>query len=147
MKPHGGDTEVDQDLGADAVFAAVDGQTQLQVGVDGVVALLLEVVGAQFVGQADTAALVAAQVDDDAGALVGDEPQRLVQLGPAVATQRSEDVAGQAFGVHPDEDVGLAHQIALHDGQMVFAVDAPTRRRIRRSRRTRWGCGPVRRCG
>ena len=46
-----------------------------------------------------------------------------MELGPAVAAQRAEDVAGQAFGVDPDEDVALAGQVALHDGQMVLAVD------------------------
>ena len=40
-----GDAEVDQHLGADAVFTAVHRQTLLQVGVDGVVPLFLELVG------------------------------------------------------------------------------------------------------
>src|SRR4029450_10593149 len=60
---HGGAPEVDQDLGADPVLAPVDRQAQVEVGVDGVAALLLEVVGAQLVGQPDTAALMPAQVD------------------------------------------------------------------------------------
>ena len=60
---HGRDAEVDQHLGADAVLAAVDGEPLLQVGVDGVVALLLELVGPDLVAEADAAALVAAQVD------------------------------------------------------------------------------------
>ena len=85
---HGGDAEVDEDLGTDAVLAVVDGQAELQVGVDGVVALLLEVVGPQLVGQADAATLVAAQVDDDAGPLLGDQPQR-----PRAAGARSRSAA------------------------------------------------------
>ena len=63
---HGGDAQVDEDLGADAVLAVVHGQAELDVGVDGVVALLLEVVGPQLVGEPDAAPLVAAQVHDDA---------------------------------------------------------------------------------
>ena len=81
------------------------GRPSSQVGVDGVVALLLELVGADLVAEADAAALVAAQVDEDARALLLDQVERGLQLGPAVAAQRAEDVAGQALGVHPDEHV------------------------------------------
>src|SRR5665213_722534 len=66
---HGRHAQVDQDLGPDAVLAGVGRQSQLQVGVDGVEAFLLEVVGAQLVGQADTPAFVTAQVDKDAAAI------------------------------------------------------------------------------
>src|SRR5438105_10794749 len=66
---HRGDAQVDEDLRPDAVLAAVDRQPEAQVRVDGVVTLVLERVGAQLVGDADAAALVAAQVDHDAQAL------------------------------------------------------------------------------
>lgn len=49
-------------LGADAVLAGVDGEAELDVGLDGVVALVLQVVGAELLAQADAAALVAAEV-------------------------------------------------------------------------------------
>ena len=107
------------------------GKPELQVGVDGVVALLLEVVGAELVGEPDAAALVAAQVDDDAGALLGDEPQRLVQLRAAVAAQRSEDVPGQALGVDPDEDVALARRRRPARRPGGARRRGPTRRRSR----------------
>ena len=58
-----------EDLRAGAVVAGVGGQAQLQVGVEGVAAALLELVRAQLGQQSDAAALVAAQVDDDAAAL------------------------------------------------------------------------------
>ena len=99
------------------------GQAQLQVGVDGVVALLLEVVGPELVGQADAPALVAPQVDDDPVPSSAMSRSASWQLGPAVAAQRAEDVAGQALGVDPDEHVALARQVPLHDGQVVLAVD------------------------
>ena len=38
-QPHRGDAEVDEDLRADAVLAAVDGQAEVEVGVDRVAAL------------------------------------------------------------------------------------------------------------
>src|SRR4051812_47205760 len=62
-EPHGGDAQVDEDLSADAVLPAVDGQAELEVGVDGVEALFLEAVGAQLVTDPDASALVAAEVD------------------------------------------------------------------------------------
>src|SRR5258708_29775796 len=40
--PHGGDAKIDEDLGADAVLAAVDGKAELEVGVDGVEAGVLQ---------------------------------------------------------------------------------------------------------
>ena len=96
--------EVDQDLRADAVVAQVDRQPELEVGVDGVQPLVLQVVGAQLVQQADPAALLG-QVEQDAGALALDHRQRGLELLAAVAAQRVEDVAGQALGVHADEHV------------------------------------------
>src|SRR3954447_2763550 len=54
---HGGDAQVDEDLGADAVLAAVDGQTELEVGIESVEALLLQAVCPQLVADADAAAL------------------------------------------------------------------------------------------
>ena len=48
------------------------GQAELDVGLDGVAALVLQRVGPELVAEADAAALVAAQVHDDAVALVGD---------------------------------------------------------------------------
>src|SRR4051794_39908453 len=64
QKPHGGDAEIDEDLGADAVLAAVDGEAELEVGVDSVEAPLLQAVGPQLVTDADSPALVPAQVHD-----------------------------------------------------------------------------------
>src|SRR5918997_6144216 len=122
-RPHCGDAEVDQDLGADAVLAAVDRHAERDVGVDGVVALLLQGVGLELVADADAAALVAPQVDDDAEALLGDAPHRLGELGPAVAAQRAEHVAGQALAVHPHENVVLALHGPAHERQVLLAVD------------------------
>ena len=81
----------------------VGGQAEVEVGVDGVAAAVLELVGLQLGDQADPAALVAAQVDDHAAALLDDPLQGLVELGAAVAAVAAEDVAGQALGVHPGQ--------------------------------------------
>ena len=80
--------EVDQDLGADPVVAEVGGQAELQVGVDGVEALLLELVGAQLVEQADPAALLG-EVEQDAPALAARSSPARLELLAAVAAQAS----------------------------------------------------------
>ena len=114
--------EVDEDLGADAVVAQVGGQAELEVGVDGVEALLLELVGAQLVEQADAAALLG-EVEQHALALALDHRQRRLELLAAVAAQRVEDVAGEALGVDADEHVLGAGDVALDHRDVVLVVD------------------------
>ena len=113
--------EVDQDLRADAVVAQVDRQAELEVGVDRVQALVLEVVGAQLVQQADPAALLG-EVEQDAGALALDHRQRRLELLAAIAAQRVEDVAGQALGVDAHEHVVDARDVALDQRDVVLVV-------------------------
>ena len=114
--------EVDEDLRADAVVAQVDRQAELEVGVDGVHALVLQVVGLELVQQADAAALLG-QVEQHAGALALDHRQRRLELLAAVAAQRVEDVAGQALRVDAHEDVGRARDVALDQRHVVLGVD------------------------
>ena len=56
-----------EDLGGQLVFAAVGGEAQLDVGFDGIHALILQLVGLQLGHQADAAALLLL-VEQDAGA-------------------------------------------------------------------------------
>ena len=103
------EAEVLEDLGADPVVAQVGGQAELEVGVDGVEALLLELVGLELVEQADPAALLG-EVEQHAAALVLDHRERRGELVAAVAAQRVEDVAGQALAVDADEHVLAARR-------------------------------------
>src|SRR6202035_3296599 len=66
---------------------------------------ILQLVRLQLGQQADATALVAAQVEPDAAAALGDLGHGGVQLCAAVAPLRAEDVAGQALGVDADKDV------------------------------------------
>src|SRR5205085_3672139 len=86
-EPHGCDAQVDEDVGADAVLPAVDREAQLEVGVDGVEALLLEAVGPQLVADADATAFMAPEVHDDTEAGGVDLAQGGLQLRAAVAAQ------------------------------------------------------------
>ena len=81
--------------------------------------------------EADAAAFVAAEVHDDADALLADAPQRGVELRAAVAAQRAEHVAGQALGVHAHEHVVGALRRAGDEREVLFAVDEALVRRSR----------------
>ena len=105
QQPHRADPQVDQDLGADSVISGIGGQPELEVGVHGVFAGVLQLVGLQFVHQPDAAALVAAHVQHHAAPLPSDHRQRGIELGSAVATTGAEHVTGQALGVHAHQHV------------------------------------------
>ncbi len=105
QQPHRPDTQVDQNLRADAVVAGVGRQAEFQVRVDGVVAGVLQLIGLQLVHQTDAAALVPAHVEHHAAAFAGHHRHRGVQLRTAVAAPGAEHVTGQAFRVHPDQHV------------------------------------------
>ena len=123
-QPHRRDAEVDEDLRADAVLARVGREAELEVGLDGVAALVLQRVRAQLVAEPDAAAFVAAQVHDDAVALLGDAlPSPRSSCGAAVAAHRAEHVAGEALGVHAHEHVLVAGDLAAHEREVLHAVE------------------------
>src|SRR3984893_17149406 len=121
-QPHRAHSQVVQDLRAQSVVASVGGQAQLEVRVDGVGAGILELVGLQLVHQPDAAALVAAHVEHHAAAFPGHHRQRRVQLRAAVAAARAEHVAGEAFGVHADQDVVAVADVAAYQGDVLDVV-------------------------
>ena len=84
---HRRDAEVGEDLCADAVLAAVGRQPQLEVGVDGVVALVLQAIRTDLVADSDAAAFVAPQVHDRAAIFLGDLLQCGGQLRSALTAQ------------------------------------------------------------
>ncbi len=73
---------------------------------------------------------MAAQVEHDAAAALGDLGHGGVELGAAVAALGAEDVAGQALGVDADKDVlplfGVPFpgvNVAEDEGEVLGAVD------------------------
>ena len=56
---------------------------------------------------------------------------RAVELHAAVAAQRAEHVAGEALGVHADEDVLAVADLAPHERDVLRAVEQRTRTRTR----------------
>lgn len=63
QQPHRAHTEVDEYLRTDAVIPCVSGQSELEVGIHGVLAGVLQLIGLQLVHQADAAAFVPAHIE------------------------------------------------------------------------------------
>lgn len=116
------ESEISEDLGANAVFAKVGFVAEFEIGVDGVITLLLEFVSADFGDEANASAFLA-HVKEDAFAGGGDSFHGLAQLAAAVATLGTEDVASQTFTVDADKGGLAVGKIAAGKGKMVDAVD------------------------
>ena len=113
-------SQVLEDLGADPVFAQVRCKAQFFVGFDCVIALLLQGIGLELVDEAYAAAFLA-HVEQDAPAFVVDALHSGCQLLAAVAAARAEDVTSEAFAVNAAEEVLAVADIALDEGDVVFA--------------------------
>jgi len=114
------ESEVTEDLGADAVVAFVGGKAEFDVGVNGVEALLLEFVGVEFVFEADASAFLA-EIDQGANACLLNHLQGRDELLATLASLGMKKVAGHTFGVDADEDRfvvgdGFAGAVEVADG-------------------------------
>src|SRR3990170_4793648 len=115
--------QVEEDLHPDAVVAAVGGEAERLVGLDGVEPLcLLESVGANLVAETDAAALLA-HVHQDAAALLRYLLHRQLDLVAAVAAKGVKDIAGHALGVHPHEDGFRRGDVTHDEGGVLVGVD------------------------
>ena len=89
------DTQVAQHLGSAAIVALVGLEAQAEVGIDSVVALLLQLVGSQLVHEADAPSFLL-HIDDDAPSLLFYFLHGAMQLFSAVAAPASQNVAYHA---------------------------------------------------
>ena len=94
-------------------------EPECKVRLDGVEAVRLQVIRAELVQEADSAAFLT-HVQDDALPLGLDAGEGHLQLFAAVAQQRVEHVTGQALGVNADEDVLGAIDVSLHQRDVLF---------------------------
>jgi hypothetical protein len=115
------DPDPGQDLGGLPVVAAVHRQAEAAVGLHGVLALVLEHVRPELVDQPDPAALVAGDVQQQPAALGGQAPHGQPQLGPAVAAQRAQGVAGQAARVQAGQDAAAVPDVPAGEQQIQVA--------------------------
>src|SRR5262245_1952163 len=120
-EPDGGQAEVGEDLVPEAVLARVRREAELDVRLDRVEALLLQLVGAELVQEPDAPALLG-HVQKHAVVLPADLSERLLELLAAVAAERVEDVAGQAFRVGAHEHALLAGGVAAHERDVLLAA-------------------------
>src|SRR5262245_23028787 len=114
--------QVDQNLSADAVIAQIGVESEGRVGLDRVLALVLQLVGAHLVQQPDPAPFLP-HVHEHAAALGLDPGQRLVELKPAVAAAGAEHVSRQTLGVYAHEHRRFTGDRAHHQRQRHAAVD------------------------
>src|SRR6266566_98775 len=114
-------SEVEQNLRADAVIPQVRLETELLVGRDGVVALILELVRLELVEEADAPPFLI-EVHDHSRAHLRDHPHRAVQLPAAIAPGRAEDVARQALRVHPHQHLLLARDVAEYQRDVLRLI-------------------------
>ena len=119
------DAEIGEDLGSEAVVAEVHGETKAFIGFDGVEALLLQFVGADFGSEADAAAFLA-HVEQDPSTFFFNALHGLVELGSAVAAAGGEDIAGEAFAVNPHQCWLCGGDLAFHKRDVVHAINERT---------------------
>ncbi len=144
-QPHCAHTEVDEDVRADAVLAAVDGQARARCsrrrchGPDP---------GGCRRGACARARCHAPRARGGTRRrplLRRDHRHRRFELRAAVALERAEHVAGEALAVHADEHVVGALHVAADERQVGLAVEDRLERDAREVTPLASGCGPRRR--
>ena len=105
-----GRAEISKDLCTSHVLAKVGSEAKFEIRFYGVIAFVLQGIGADLIDEADAAAFLT-QVDEDAPTFFGDLAHGCGELLSAVAAERPEAVAGEAFGVEAHQHVLLAGQV------------------------------------
>ena len=98
-------TSLDPDTGilrGYAKIACIDSETQPDIGINRIKALILQGIGAQFVDQANAPPFLP-QVEEDTPATVCDFLQRCIQLRATIAFEAAQHITGQTFAVQTDQ--------------------------------------------
>src|SRR5690606_26609438 len=103
------------------VGASVVRKTEEAIGVDRVGALVLQGVGPDLVRQPDPPPLLP-EVEDDPGAPANDLPHGAVELGPAIAFERAEDLPRDALAVDPHDHPLLSGWLAVNQGEVLASI-------------------------
>ena len=93
-------------MNSDTIFAQIFGESEFQVGVDGVQTFILQFVGVDFVENTDPAAFLP-QIDQHSGTVFGDHPQSGLELRAAVTAQGTENISGETFAVDTNQNIFL----------------------------------------
>src|ERR1700731_2301526 len=116
------DAEVNQNLGTGAVFTEVHRKSQFFIGFDGVEALFLEFVSANFGRQSDSSSFLA-HINQHAGAGIVNVLQCSVQLIAAIAAARTESIPGQTLAVDTYKCWLVCGNRSLDERQMMDVID------------------------
>jgi len=114
--------EVAENLRADPIIPQIGREPQMLVRLHGVHPRFLERIGVDLTFQADAPPLLP-HVKNDTPALAGHHVHGPVKLSPAVATQRAEDIAGQALAVDADHDRRQGVQFTDRQRDVVLPID------------------------
>mmetsp|Transcript_62670 Transcript_62670/g.136097 ORF Transcript_62670/g.136097 Transcript_62670/m.136097 type:complete len:466 (+) Transcript_62670:202-1599(+) len=121
------DAEVTEDREGILIRTSVHRQAQLEVGIDGVEAFVLELICPDLVGQTNSATLVALDVQHHSTGLSVHDMKKPMELLPTVTPLGGKNVSGEALGVNPSRNVPGVLQLTLHDGDN---LDAGVRRAV-----------------
>src|SRR4029077_12093665 len=119
---HRSDADLAEDLHAHPVVALIGLETEPLLRLDRVESLALQLVGANLVGETDAAPFLI-EIQQDAASFLPDAIHRGRELRAAIATDRVQDIAGEALRVHASEDVGAVADVAEHERDVLLLVD------------------------
>src|SRR5262245_56464493 len=107
---HGMDFQSRQDLRADTILSLLTLKPNRLIGVDGALTVGQQISGVCLPHRV--------KIQKDPATLGRYRFKCAVHLLVAVASHRSEDIASQAMGMNPDQDVLAVSDIALHESVM-----------------------------
>jgi len=119
---NGTDAKVADHQGRQCVIAFVGLMSKLQIGFDGIEALVLEIISTQFIEQADAASLLA-EIKHHTASGLRNHLKGAVKLLSAVAAYGAEHVTGETLGMHTQQNIFLAANIAHHKCQLFLVVE------------------------
>ena len=111
------DAEIHEDLGACTIVPEIRREAEHLVGLHGIIALILQGVGADFVGEADAAPFLT-HVHEAAASFLLDLAQGRAKLAAAVAAQGAQGIAGEALAVHAGKYGFGSGDVAFDQGEV-----------------------------
>jgi len=114
-------TQVIEDSCSDGIVSLVGSVPKNPVGLDGVVPVVLEVVGTELTEKTDPTSLLT-QIKKDPSAVFCNPSHRSVELLPTVTTQRPKDITGKALRVNAYQHILPIRDIPTYECQVILVV-------------------------